>query len=94
MVLAILASDILVWFSREVCPIIPARICIDAASQSLAPGSAWDTWNGDTRTYLCQLQSGTRYGHLPSTSTRIKYCAAAAADLQQPLQGVQRGEQK
>ena len=43
MVLAILASDILVWFSREVCPIIPARICIDAASQSLAPGSAWDT---------------------------------------------------
>ena len=31
----------LVWLSLEVCPFIPARICIDTASPSLAPGSAW-----------------------------------------------------
>ena len=36
----------------------------------------------------------TTNGHLPSTSTRIKSCAAAAADLQHPLKGVQGGEQK
>ena len=33
---------------------------------------------------MCRLQMGTWHGHLPSTSTRIKLCAAAAADLQQP----------
>ena len=42
---------------------------------------------------LCQLQIGTCHGHLPSNSTRIKSCAAAADDLQQPLKGVQDGEQ-
>ena len=42
----------------------------------------------------CQLQVGTCRGHLPSTSTRIKSCAAAAADLQHPLKGVQGGVQK
>ena len=42
----------------------------------------------------CQLQIGTRHGHLPSTSTRIRLCAAEAADFQQPLKGVQGGEQK
>lgn len=29
-----------------------------------------------------------------STSTRIKPCAAEAADLQYPLKGIQGGEQK
>ena len=33
----------------------------------------------------CQLQVGTCRGHLPSTSTRIKSCTAAAADRQHPL---------
>ena len=42
----------------------------------------------------CQLQIGTCHGHLPSTSTRIKSCAATAAVLQHPLTGVQGGEQK
>ena len=32
-----------------------------------------------------QLQIGTCLGHLPSTSTRIKSCAAVAAHLQHPL---------
>ena len=36
----------------------------------------------------------TTNGHLPSPSTRIKSCAAAAADLQQHLKGVQGGKQK
>ena len=31
---------------------------------------------------MCQVQMGAWHGHLPSTSTRIKSCAAAAADLQ------------
>ena len=30
--------------------------------------------------------------HLPSTSTRIKSCAAAGADFQHPLKGVQSGD--
>ena len=30
--------------------------------------------------------------HLPSTSTRSKLCAAATADFQHPLKGVQGGE--
>ena len=42
----------------------------------------------------CQLQIGTSHGHLPSTSTRIKSRAPAAADLQHPLKEVQSGEQK
>ena len=37
----------------------------------------------------CQLQIATCHGHLPSTSTRIKSCVAAAADLQHLLKGVQ-----
>ena len=32
--------------------------------------------------------------HLPSTSTRIKSCAAVAAGFQHPLKGVQGGEQE
>ena len=47
---------------------------------------------------LCDLkhqpQIGTFHGHLPSTSTRIESDAAAAADFQNPLKGVQGGEQK
>ena len=35
----------------------------------------------------CQLQIGTYHRHLQS-------CAAAAADLQHPLKGIQNGEQK
>ena len=42
----------------------------------------------------CQLQIGIFHCHLPSTSTSIKSCAAAAADLQHPLKGVQGGEKK
>ena len=41
-----------------------------------------------------QLQIGTRHRHLPSISTRIRLCTAVAADFQQPLKGVQGGEQK
>ena len=33
----------------------------------------------------CQLQIGTCHWHLPPTSTRIKSCAAVAADFQHPL---------
>ena len=40
--------------------------------------------------YGCQPQIGT----CPSTSTRITSSAAAAADFQHPLKGVQGGEQK
>ena len=43
---------------------------------------------------FCQLQIGTFHWYLPSTSTRIKSCAAAAADFQYPLKGVQGGELK
>ena len=39
-----------------------------------------------------KLQIGTCHGHLPSTSTGIKLCAAA--DLQHSLVGVRGGEQK
>lgn len=42
----------------------------------------------------CQLQIGTCYGHLPSTSTGIKSCSAVAADFPHPLKGVQGGQQK
>ena len=31
---------------------------------------------------MYELQIGTCHGHLPSVSTRIKSCAAAAADFQ------------
>ena len=39
------------------------------------------------------LMSTTNW-HLPSIFTMIKSCAAAAADFQRPLKGVQGGEQK
>jgi len=42
----------------------------------------------------CQLQIGTCNWHLPSTSTRIKLCATAAAGFQHPLKEVQGREQK
>ena len=42
----------------------------------------------------CQLQIGTHHGHLPSTSIRIKSHAAATADFQHPLKGVQCRDQK
>ena len=32
--------------------------------------------------------------HLPSTSTKIKSCAAAAADFQHPLKAVQVGDKE
>ena len=41
-----------------------------------------------------QLQIGICHGHLPSSSTRIKLCAAAAADFQYPRKGVQGGDQE
>ena len=41
-----------------------------------------------------QVQTVTCHEHLRSTSTRIKSCAAAAADLQQFLKGVQGGDQE
>jgi len=44
--------------------------------------------------YSCQLPSGTCHGHLPSTSTKIKSCASAAAGVQHPLKGVQSLEKK
>ena len=44
-------------------------------------------------TALCQLQTDTCHWHLPSTSTRIKSCATAAADFQHPVK-VQSGERK
>ena len=51
----------------------------------------------------CQLQIGSCQEHLPATeqqqpghlssaSAEIEPCAVAAADLQQPLRGVQGGE--
>ena len=42
----------------------------------------------------CQLQIDTCHWHLPSPSTKIKLCVAAAADFQHTLKGVQDGEQK
>ena len=39
-------------------------------------------------------QTGTCHGHLLPTSTRLKSCAVASADLQHLLQGVQSGYQK
>ena len=45
-------------------------------------------------TALGSLQIGTCHGCLPSISTRIKSCAAAAADFQYPLKGAQGEEQK
>ena len=47
-----------------------------------------------TTSALCQLQTDTCHWHLPSTSTRIKSCATAAADFQHPMKGVQSREQK
>ena len=47
--------------------------------------------SGSLLTGMCQLR---RHGHLPSTSARIRSCAAAVADLQYSLKGVQSGEQK
>ena len=43
---------------------------------------------------ICQLQVGTCHGYLSSTSTSIKQCAVATAELQHLLKGVQGGEQK
>ena len=36
----------------------------------------------------------TTIGHLPSNATRIKSCAAAAADFQHPLKGAQGGKRE
>ena len=47
-----------------------------------------------THDQCCQLQTGTCQGCLPSTSARIKSCAAAASDLQHLLKGVHVREQK
>ena len=49
----------------------------------------WTPWHNP-----CQLRIGIFHGHLPSNSTKIKSGAAAAADFQHPLKGVQGGEQK
>ena len=52
------------------------------------------TENTQSRTFRCnpcQLHFASCHGHLPSTSTRIKSCDAAAADFQHPLK-VQGGE--
>ena len=43
---------------------------------------------------ICQPQVGTCHGCLPFTSTRIKSCAIAAADLQHLLKEVQDGDQE
>ena len=43
--------------------------------------------------WVCQLHTGTCRGHLPPTSTRIQPSAAAATELQQPLEGAQAGRQ-
>ena len=43
---------------------------------------------------FCMFLLSTANWHLPSTSTRIKSWAAAAAGFQHPLKGVQGGEQK
>ena len=40
---------------------------------------------------LCQLQTGTCQGHLPSASVEIEPCATVAIDLRYALKGV-RGE--
>ena len=52
--------------------------------------------------FKCQLQIGAcqghlpgteqQQGHLPSASAGIEPCAAAAADLQHPLRGIQGGK--
>ena len=42
----------------------------------------------------CQLKIDTCHRCLPSAFTRIKACAAVAADFQHPLKEVQGGEQK
>ena len=47
-----------------------------------------------TMRWPCQLQTGTCHGQLPFTSTRIKPCAATAADCQHSLKGAQGGEQE
>ena len=47
-----------------------------------------------SRIYEHERAPSTTHWHLPSTSTRIKPCAAAAAGFQHPLEGVQGGEQK
>ena len=52
------------------------------------------TWNLQTITYFFIWILSTINWNLPSTSTRIKSCAAAAAYLQYPLKEVQGGEQK
>ena len=44
--------------------------------------------------YKLALAMGTCHGHLPSTSTKIKSGATAAANFQHPVKGVQDGEQK
>ena len=38
---------------------------------------------------MCQLQFGTCHRPLPTIHTKIKSCAVAAADFQQPLKGVE-----
>ena len=43
---------------------------------------------------VCQLQIGTCHAHVPSTSTRIKSNAAAAAGVQHPLNRVQSGDKE
>ena len=63
----------------------PSCLCIWC--QCLKDDSPWGERRG-------QLQTGTCHGHLPLTSTRLKSCAVAAADLQHLLQGVQSGYQE
>ena len=56
---------------------------------------------GEIGTCICQLQTDTcqehlpvteqQQGHLPSASVEIEPCAAAAANLQHPLRGIQGG---
>ena len=52
-----------------------------------------DLGGGWGSTFLVLLLPTTN-GHLPSTSTRIKSWAAAAADLQHPRKGAQDGDQE
>ena len=43
---------------------------------------------------MCQIQTDPCHWHLPSTSIRIKSCAAAAADLQHLLKELREDSRK
>ena len=64
---------------------IPEGTTVIRVLQGKKRPAQFQTQQAKVGIYSCQLPIGTCHGHLPSTSTKMKSCASAAAGFQHPL---------